>query len=988
MAVAALLTVRGGWCAAAHADETLCNGIDDDGDGRMDESPSCFQNCQILEARPPEFHLIEALSTPDGKKTEGGSTQVLQAASLARTDSRWAVMALTGAAADEGEGTGDLSFFLGSPETLREYESPIETVFGTQGMDLAWSPAGLALAWASIDLAEGDIVVYGILADASQGTHAITPDALLRSGENNLSIVNRPRIAASGSTFGLLVVNNKEVLGEELEIITMAEFTGTVEDGVRLTQAPVELIERAYEIVETDLLSTDEGWLLGWSEVGEAGTTEEDTQLSEEGLSHSVHLGFLTPGTGAFRRDRLVGDHADHFDVAWTGNRVGVVWQELSGPLRFTLLNTNLNAVIGEPLTWPANPDDGPPRLGWNGEEFALTWNGNDGLWLARISGDGEPLGLALWEGMEALDASPVWSGSGWGILSPQDGLGLLDADCYCDDPTDPDCPATYVATASVYGPYGYSCRCQGGGSPGDSRTLMGLLSILVFLVLRRPAHRHRTFHSRRPPKGAAQFGRKAARTVLILGVFLTHPLSSLAAGESASSSDAVLILYGGVPASGSAERDVEDLLSSRLKAGEGNRILHVSELMNFRGGGFDAGGSVEILRCAGEPTQTLSDVHSRADEALRRLDYPGAVGAYDGAIASLPCSAQPVALDTAAELFFRRGLVLFRLGEAGAAKESFRQAFLFKPNLPWDDDQPPRILRVWAEARSSLANEKAAARISLFMPREERLGFFVDGRPPPVEGPMPIARGIHLVTARSTRGPIQLVIRSDGRSTGALVSPSGREALFLAGPSDPSARPLLQTLLATLSDALGYDVVNVVSVPGSDPRSSLAYRYDRNRRILADLWEKGEVRKKRGNGQGLALSLGGGLMASGPYVYADIPVSAEWILPRVPLRPRLTMGLGATSAGPDTAVILPHGSLGVLLHGPGRRVVPLLTADLLLVADGREGPLKVRPGLVLGGGVQLHPPRFPLFLRGWLGGGPGPGGAVFQATFGSGYIF
>lgn len=957
--VAILLASGLSVCAPARADETLCNGIDDDGDGRLDESPSCFQDCRMLRGVGPARYDVAGLGDAWGG---GHGSDAISAADLARTDMGWAVLSLVGSA----PGAGTLRLHLGAAADLRDQRLDLGEIPAGEGLDLTFSPVGLLAAWSAPEpeppYGEGGIGVYTSVIDPATTVYSVPTIAVRSDGDGVNGDVVRPRLVAAGAGFGLLAV--VKVDGGSYERIALTRIGADN----RRTDPVTELSTRVLSVPGTDLAWTGEEFIVAWAEVTPSQDLEDEAK-GEDGTSRVVRLGAIPPGVGDFRAQSAPLARAESVDIAWTGTVLGVAWREVDGLIRFGLYDRDLHALLDSPLGWPADTGDGAARLGWNGEEFMLTWAGNGGLWMARVDGEGrERDGLIFWEGVQAIGGAPVWDGIGWGMLSPEEGLSLLYASCYCDDPTDPDCPALYRAWVESYGPYGFSCQCDpvGGGGSGGAAAFALSFTVLPALGRRR--------------RGTAPWPVPAWRVAsLVLVSALASAAPAAAAGEALGIDESVLVLYGGLPASGTSEREVEDLVLHALRVPEGRRIAHLSEILNLRGGGFEAAGGVRVLGCDGGPAPDLDEAGAAAEAAVRRLDFAGALEAYDLAIAALPCSGKPLALDRLADLWFRRGLVLYRVGDPRGARDSFRQAFLFKPGLEWDETQPPRILRLWMEARGGVQGERGGARLEVYAPRDERRGLFIDGRAVPREGLVLVPRGLHVLTARTTGGPVQLLLESDGRSAAGLVTPRGRESLFLAGPDEIGARPLLQAALASLSSALGYDVVHVVSVPGADPRGSLAYRYERRGDSVIESWYPGE-RRRRGPVRALTFTGGAAVLGSGPYTYVEIPAALELVFTRIPIRPRVGVGVGFLRAGPDLGVVLPSVSLGATLHGPGRRLAPFAALSLALVGDGREGPAQVRPGLLAGGGIDLHPPRSRFFLRVMGEAGPGPGGLLFRA--------
>lgn len=105
---------------------------------------------------------------------------------------------------------------------------------------------------------------------------------------------------------------------------------------------------------------------------------------------------------------------------------------------------------------------------------------------------------------------------------------------------------------------------------------------------------------------------------------------------------------------------------------------------------------------CTGAPTDaaTLAEAMAQAEGDIAYMEFEAAAKTLGSAFDSLQCLADPVDPVVAARLFYLRGLVAHRSGFDEASSKAFAIAFIFQPDLVWDDAFPPKALSLFQQAK------------------------------------------------------------------------------------------------------------------------------------------------------------------------------------------------------------------------------------------------------------------------------------------------
>ncbi len=211
---------------------------------------------------------------------------------------------------------------------------------------------------------------------------------------------------------------------------------------------------------------------------------------------------------------------------------------------------------------------------------------------------------------------------------------------------------------------------------------------------------------------------------------------------------------------------------------------LTPTELLRAREPRLTGGG--RALRCASEAATTiqLEGVLATAEDSLSYMEFSAASAQLQAAGELLACLDEPAPPSLGARLFFLEGVVAQRSGSELMAKQSFRRALFFDPQLQWDEAVSPRARPLFEEVRSSPLVADASLRVV------GPASLILDGREVRLEdGVLALPSGTHLLYA-------------DGVTITVAVLPG--EAPVLVLPASVTDDALAWVATETGRDALG----------------------------------------------------------------------------------------------------------------------------------------------------------------------------------------
>lgn len=218
-------------------------------------------------------------------------------------------------------------------------------------------------------------------------------------------------------------------------------------------------------------------------------------------------------------------------------------------------------------------------------------------------------------------------------------------------------------------------------------------------------------------------------------------------------------------------------------------------------------------LRCA---PGRLESVREGVENALASLDRSKeALTALDLARLDLECLGEAVDPGVAAQLFYLRGFVSWRIGNAENAESAFYRAFLFSPMITWDVEMggphTPKVFQA-AEARAR-GYDQSWLRILPELPPGFALR--IDGQPrEPEGGRVALRPGVHLVQVIADGHVDQpLVVPLVDDEEKVLVLPIALSEAMLGRLPDPAVRDALGVLIAA---AWPGEVVHVTGPAGT----------------------------------------------------------------------------------------------------------------------------------------------------------------------------
>ncbi len=264
-------------------------------------------------------------------------------------------------------------------------------------------------------------------------------------------------------------------------------------------------------------------------------------------------------------------------------------------------------------------------------------------------------------------------------------------------------------------------------------------------------------------------------------------------------------------------------------------------------------GAPVSFCRSETVGNAAVRDQMSRAEGHLAYQRTAEARVVLDGAVTALDCLPEPIEASLAGRLFFLRGVVALREGDAAGAERAFRHAAAFQPGLPWDPRFPP-------DPTGTFARATVPSSSSVVVPVGLGPGssVWVDGRAPSAGATLSLVPGTHYLQILDNGRAHTAVVKVSADQPIAVVAPGWLAAVDLDRLDDATRRSLAElarrafpgdTLYAVAGGRV-YAVDTTWRVqPGRSPGSAVC----------------GEMRRYVGVG---LLGGGAGLFAGGAVVF------------------------------------------------------------------------------------------------------------------------
>lgn len=228
---------------------------------------------------------------------------------------------------------------------------------------------------------------------------------------------------------------------------------------------------------------------------------------------------------------------------------------------------------------------------------------------------------------------------------------------------------------------------------------------------------------------------------------------------------------------------------------------------------------------CRGEAgNAAIREQVSRAEGHLAYQRTAEARVVLDAAAAQLECLPEPIEASLAGRLFFLRGIVALREGDAAGAARVFRLAGLFQPGMPWDDHFPPDPTGTFTRA---LAPQPATVGVPVGLGPGSST--WVDGRAPAAGPALQLTPGAHYVQVVDNGRAHTVVLEVAADRPVALLTPGWLATVDLAAADDAARRTLAEVARAAFPGDTLYAVaagrlwrVDTVwkAVPGAVSRS------------------------------------------------------------------------------------------------------------------------------------------------------------------------
>ncbi len=389
----------------------ICNGLDDDCDGDVDEAAGCLRSCPFPDAMAPP------LPSPDVGRAR---------------DAAWS-----------GGMVGVANSFRssGNPDQIRLTRmtaagSPLgHTILGPGSFrpSVVWAGDAFAVAWART----ASVINHLMLARVDASGALLAPPVIWRDcGGSDPALCRFPRLAWNGERYGV-IWNDQNSFS--------VWFSALDRDGNLMPGTTVQLSDAA-TFRSLRVLT------------GIAASTTEFVAVWEEGLS--VHLRRISPEGSLLGTETVIPDGFEP-RVVRAGNGWGVAFRRripanpqggIVERIYLAVVDAAGGVVAGPTeATMPTTVSglDAPVDLVWTGAEFGVAWDGFDGEWIPSIDAAflsrfdaGANLiqthHLSLYRA-HAREPEVVWMGSRYvGIWTPGGTTGHV-GPLLCDCSTDND---------------------------------------------------------------------------------------------------------------------------------------------------------------------------------------------------------------------------------------------------------------------------------------------------------------------------------------------------------------------------------------------------------------------------------------------------------------------------------------------------------------------------------------------------------------------
>ncbi|MGV3622684.1 MAG: TolB family protein [Archangium sp.] len=411
----------------------LCNGVDDDGDGQIDEEfatvscgvgaclremPGCTNGaptqCMPFEPGTETCNGID--DDCDGTTDEAlmpemcGVGECATVASTCVDGAPVACMPTAGSAEicngkdDDCDGTVDEDLLANTSGDLRITENPAPSDYVYMGK----GQAGFGVVWQDKrDGAEGQIYFTGVTAN---GARANGSDQRV-SNTNGSSV--HPALAWSGSNWGLVYADDTSG-NFELYFRKLNPNGAPAAAAVKLTTANGRTDW-------PDLVWTGSNYAVAYDD-DRAGSQKHDIYFQRLDANGTRLGGEIKVTTDPGRQSSpILKWNGTNFGLAWTDYRHGSNNREIY----FRRLNSDGSPLGGEVRITNSAEDSAWPDLAWNDEdhEWALVWHdsrdGNQEIYFTRVASDGARLGgdVRLTNAAAASTyASIDWNGFQYGV--------------------------------------------------------------------------------------------------------------------------------------------------------------------------------------------------------------------------------------------------------------------------------------------------------------------------------------------------------------------------------------------------------------------------------------------------------------------------------------------------------------------------------------------------------------------------------------------
>ncbi len=385
----------------------ICDGIDNDCNGRVDDGGFCAGSCdpgnvfggyELIAGLPTTSTIGSSVWTGSGFGVVWGGVRNDQ------NEYRFAVLD------EEGQKIGTEGLISTGP------------VGGAGRPNLAWNGTHYGVTWH--DQREGRPQIYFALVNS--GGHNPAPEVLIPGP----SVSENPVIAWTGESWALIWQDLRDFADGEAELYyARLSLDGDIE------VAPTRITSTPGRSARPSIVWNGSTLAVVWEEESDGNREIYFQRVGVDG----------TPG--ASRRLTFDDASSDAPQLLWTGEQYGLTWADRRGEganaeTYFAQLDVLGNKLAPEiPLT--AGPGRSThQQIAWTGEEFGLVWQndaaGADNLFYAAVSADGVPTVEATPLPATSVDStfpSLNWTGDRFGLSWSEDqAIAFRFLECNCVD--------------------------------------------------------------------------------------------------------------------------------------------------------------------------------------------------------------------------------------------------------------------------------------------------------------------------------------------------------------------------------------------------------------------------------------------------------------------------------------------------------------------------------------------------------------------------